>query len=127
MVRIRGLFAVLLLVLPVVVFACEPWHEMPFEALQRLSPCVEPAVYRQVGKACLRHEWLCGQSRFKDWFEQWMAELDEPIAMETRSGQLIFSGQERDTAWALFWMPVHEQAQGFVVLLSRIREAASKE
>ena len=115
------------LAMPGIVAACNAWPPLPHEALRGLAACAEPAVERQAGQVCLRHEWLCGQATFKDWFEHWMAQLDEPVAMEKRLGQMIFSGQHQDTAWAVFWLPVDEDAKGFVVLVSRMRAALTKE
>jgi len=56
-----------------------------------------------------------------------MAEVDEPILLEKRLEQLVFSGQYDDTAWALFWASASDQNKGFVVLVSRLRAASSKE
>lgn len=112
---------------PQTLVACNAWPALPHAALRSLSLCAEPSVQRQAGKVCLRHEWLCGKTTFKHWFDHWMAELDEPIAMEKRLGQVIFSGQHEDTAWAVFWMPVDEAEQGFVVLVSRMRAAPATE
>lgn len=107
--------------------ACGVWPSMPYAALRMLEACDEPAVERQVGQLCLHHEWRCGTTRFKDWFDQWMAELDEPVAMQKRLGQVIFSGVDRDTSWAVFWAPSDEDEKGFVVLISRLRATPVKE
>ncbi|UOD49432.1 hypothetical protein [Orrella daihaiensis] len=107
--------------------ACNTWDALPHAALRSLSLCDEPAVERQVGQACVRHEWLCGRGSFVSWFQHWMAEIDEPIIMEKRLGQLIFSGDHHDLAWALFWAPVQHEDKGFAVLVSRIRAVPSKE
>lgn len=107
--------------------ACPPWPEHQPDALRALSTCLEPPVQRQIGNLCVRHEWRCGKTTFKHWFEHWMAEANEPFVVEKRLGQFIFSGQQGDTAWAVFWGPEGEAAQGFVILVSRMRASSSTE
>lgn len=124
----RGVFlALAMLATPLATFACGVWEQLPHEALHLLTVCDEPPVQRQLGNVCVRHEWLCGKTTFRDWFDGWMAQRDEPIVMEQRMGQLIFSGVYQDTAWAMFWAPVNENRNGFVVLLSRLKTAATME
>lgn len=128
MVGVRSLSLMLMvLAIPIMASACDDWQQMPYDALRLLTVCDEPPVQRKLGNLCVRHEWLCGKTTFKNWFDQWMAQTDEPIIVEQRIGQLIFNGVYQDTAWALFWAPIEEEKNGFVVLLSRLKTAPTME
>ena len=115
------------LAMPISARACLPWQEMPHDAWRLLTLCGEPQVERQLGNVCVRHEWLCGKSTFKDWFDHWMAQFDEPFVVQEQLGQLIFSGMHEDMAWAMFWAPAAEHKQGFVILLSRLKASSTME
>lgn len=113
--------------LPIDAHACGVWRALPHNALRMLPLCDEPAVERQIGQACIRHEWLCGQTTFKAWFDRWMAELDDLVTAQKLLGQMVFSGVQQDTAWAVFWAPTQESEEGFVILVSRMRAAPLEE
>ena len=121
--KLALVFAVLLApaAFPAVATACGDWERLPYRAIGELEVCDEPPVQRRLGDLCVRHEWLCGRGTFERWFERWMAEVDEPIRLEAKMDQLIFSGESQQTAWALFWSKNDESKRNFVVLFSRLR------
>lgn len=108
--------------------SCPTWHRWPQEAVRNLIPCDQGAVQRRIGQLCVRHEWRCGAGRFEDWLSQWLKQSAEPVRLEKRLGQLIFSGEHNGEAWALFWAIDARPSSGFVLLLSRLRvQPESKE
>lgn len=106
---------------------CDVWQELPYAALRQLDPCGEPPVQRRIQSACVRHEWLCGRKDFGGWFTQWAEAMDSPIRLELIEGQMIFSSEHDDQAWAIFLNSESVSAQGFVLLLSRIRAAVDQQ
>ena len=106
---------------------CDQWEPLPFVALNQLEQCGDAPVQRRIQGVCVRHEWLCGDSDFGVWFAKWAQEVDSPIRLELREGQMIFSSEHDNQAWAVFWTPASEPSQGFVLLLSRLRAAGSFE
>lgn len=99
---------------------CEPWQPWPIEAIRSLPSCGQP-VSRQIGQLCAQHEWRCGAGSFEEWFDQWMKQQNRPFRVQRQLGQLIFSGEYDDQAWAVFWRIVPSPASGFVILVSRLR------
>ena len=115
---------VVLLSTPAACFAaapCPAWQDWPYKAISALTPCDEAPVERRIGRVCTRHEWRCGDGVFQDWFAHWLSELKDPVRVQKRQGQLIFSGEEQTTAWAIFWAIDPSTEPGFALLLSRLR------
>jgi hypothetical protein len=94
---------------------------LPHAQLRALSPCESPAVSRQIGQVCARHEWLCGDDDFGLWFIRWAEEIDVPFAIEQRQGHWIFSATAQEVSWAVFWAPRADSSKRFALLVSRLR------
>jgi hypothetical protein len=99
---------------------CAEWPAWPSKQMQALTPCGLSAQ-SQIGALCVEAQWLCSDQSLAQWVEALLDEIDEHWVVGHSGDGLVFSGEQGDVSWAVFWGLQMSQAGKLTLLASRLR------